>query len=48
MKKYKVKSKDFFHKLRLALTGKEEGVELDILIEILGYDGFLKRLMKYV
>ncbi len=44
MKKYKLKGKDFFHKLRIALTGKEEGVELDVLMEILGYEEIKERL----
>ncbi|MCD6450378.1 MAG: glutamate--tRNA ligase [Thermotogaceae bacterium] len=47
-KKYKVKSKDFFHKLRVALTGKEQGVELDVLIEILGKEEFKKRVERYI
>ncbi len=46
MKKFKVKGKEFFHKLRLALTGKEEGVELDVLIEIIGLNEMIERLEK--
>ncbi len=46
MKKYRVKGKDFFQKLRKALSGKEEGVELDVMIEILGFEEMRRRLEK--
>ncbi len=48
MKKYNVNRKDFFHKLRIALSGKKEGVELDVMIEILGFDEVKKRLGAYL
>ncbi len=44
MKEYRVRGKDFFHKLRKALSGKEEGVELDVMIYILGFEEVKKRL----
>ncbi len=47
MKKHRVRRKEFFHKLRRALSGKDEGVELDVMIEILGFDEFRERLLKY-
>ena len=46
MKKYKVKGRSFFQKLRKALSGKEEGVELDVMIEILGFEEVKKRIEK--
>ena len=48
MKKHSLKPKEFFHRLRLALSGKEEGVELDRMIEILGFEEFKARIEKFL
>ncbi len=48
LKNYKINRKDFFHKLRIALSGREEGVELDVMIEILGFEEFKRRIDAYL
>lgn len=39
-----LKGRDFFHPLRLALTGREKGAALTLLMEVLGRQEVLKRL----
>jgi nondiscriminating glutamyl-tRNA synthetase len=48
MKKHRLIAKSFFHKLRKALSGREEGVELDVMIEILGFEEFKERVERYI
>ncbi|WP_457568202.1 glutamate--tRNA ligase [Desulfurobacterium sp.] len=43
-KELKVKGKNLFMPIRIALTGKMKGVELDILVSLLGKERVLKRL----
>jgi glutamyl/glutaminyl-tRNA synthetase len=43
-KELKVKGKNLFMPVRVGLTGKTKGVELDILVSLLGKERVLKRL----
>ncbi len=47
-KELKVKGKRLYMPLRIALTGKMQGLELDALVEFLGKDRVLKRLENFL
>ena len=44
MKERKLKGKDFFHPLRLLLTGRDSVAALTLVMCVLGRDGVMKRL----
>ena len=45
MKERRLKAREFFHRIRLALSGREEGVELEVMMEILGGEEVRRRLL---
>ncbi len=48
MRDFGIDPKEFFHKLRLALSGEEEGMELDKIVEILGLGELKARLERFI
>ncbi|ABR29943.1 glutamyl-tRNA synthetase [Thermosipho melanesiensis] len=48
MKGSKVKGKEFYMKLRIVLTGREEGPELIDVVYLLGKENIIKRLKKHL